>query len=81
MSWRKDLFVVGRRYRVKKAFPLPPWPLVEGEVVRFVRDYYSPYDDASFYEFVGEPSGSVKFWLLSDDDSDDKWKDIFELIA
>jgi hypothetical protein len=80
MGWRKNIFVEGKCYRVERPFSLKlweTWVFESGEILRFVRDYYSHYDGLSLYEFKSEPDGATKYWALPDDDSAEKWTEYF----
>jgi hypothetical protein len=71
-------FQIGARYRPLKAvatFP-PEQSLIAGEVVIYQQSGYSRYDGCSIYAFVNE-LGEERSWWLSDDASDDSWREVF----
>jgi hypothetical protein len=78
MSYRRHIFEVGHRYRVKRSLMSGASTFIKDEVVVFRLDGYSPYDNSFVYEFRSETTGEVKAWWLHKQQSSDGWKDIFE---
>jgi hypothetical protein len=78
MSWRNNIFEVNGRYVVKKTITCGSWVFKEGDILRFLRDYYSFHDEASFYEFQNELDNQLKYWILDDEDPVYKWQEFFE---
>jgi len=80
MGWRRNIFAEGKCYRVERSFTLTlweTWVFEKGQVLRFVRDYYSHYDGLSLYEFISDSDGATKYWVLPDTDGAETWKEYF----
>jgi hypothetical protein len=81
-SWRKHHFEKGRRYRVITECRVPLWEIFHfhvGEIVTFVEDSYSRYDNLSLYVFRTS-SGEQRYWALHNDEPEEKWQTIFEKV-
>jgi hypothetical protein len=79
MSYTRPIFVVGHRYRVRKSFVSGGrFRFSVGEVVRFQRDAYSPYDNCFVYVFSSELDGAEKEWWLNEEQAPEIWQDYFE---
>jgi hypothetical protein len=82
MGWRQNSFEAGKSYRVIADCDARLDELYQfrtGEVLTFVRDYYSHYDNLSAYLFR-TASGEERYWTLHDDEAENKWRSIFEPI-
>lgn len=74
---RKELFTTVSPYRVKVDFSCGGIDFIKGEVLDFVCDGYSPYDDCFIYEFK-DAQGLGKNWILPTDAEACTWQDLFE---
>jgi hypothetical protein len=79
MTYSKPIFKKNRHYRVIQDFQSGPSNFLRGEILRFDRDSYSPYDNSFVYTFY-EEMNTEKVWLLLNNDPDDTWKQYFEEI-
>jgi len=77
---RLPIFNIDTHYRVKKSFMSWQSTFIAGEVLDFVRDYYSRYDSSFVFQFKSRSDGQEKFWHLHEDDPKDTWKQYFEPI-
>jgi hypothetical protein len=81
MNYRRHIFEVGHRYRVKQSVMSGASTFIGGEVIVFQSDGYSPYDNSFVYEFRSERTGEMKAWWLHQEKSPDCWMDVFERIS
>ena len=52
----------------------------EGEILAFVREFYSHYDSTTIFHFRNVQTEEVKEWWLHDDEPIESWKDYFEVV-
>lgn len=79
MNQQKNIFEVGRQYKVKQSFTKHLFNFVAGEILVYERYYYSHYDNSSAYGFRAE-NGEEKEWWLHDQEPTDSWEQFFEPI-
>jgi hypothetical protein len=77
--WRDCPFEIGATYRVLKYFVAFEDAFEAGELLVFVRDAYSRYDEMTGY-FFHDASGRYRRWDIADDDDIGRWKNVFERI-
>lgn len=77
MTWERHIFAPGRKYRVTQSFSAAGYAFASGEVVQFVRDYYSFYDNSFVYEFV-DANGVCRYWWMHESKPLDSWHEYFE---
>jgi hypothetical protein len=80
MPHQRPLFVQGRRYRAKATFSVLSYRFEAGEVLVFVKQGYTPYDESFVYSFKSVSDGTEKAWALHDSEPDDTWTKYFELV-
>lgn len=78
MSLQPKIFSVGSRYRVKSSFMSGTSTFLQDEILKFVMDSYSRYDDCFLYTFHSETNGDEKSWWLKFGDPASTWRDYFE---
>ena len=76
---KKNIFLIGEKYRTKTNFKSGTSSHIAGEVLVFDHGAYSPYDDCFIYEFHNL-LGEQKAWILHVDSPDDAWEKYFEAI-
>ncbi len=77
---RPEPFRRGARYRVKRTVKgYPEGELREGEILRYVRDGYIPYDSTTGYLFEDD-AGRPRTWGLHDDEDLVSWRQTFEVL-
>ena len=82
MGWRRNIFEVGKRYRVLVDCEFRRDRLYQfraGAVLVFRQDYYSPYDGESSYAFRTDSGGELH-WCLHDTEPDDRWRSYFQRV-
>ena len=77
--WRESPFVPGLVYRVRKSFPAFIGTFEAGELLTFVGDAWSRYDEMTGY-FFRDASGRDRRWDISDDDDIGRWVQLFEVV-
>ena len=78
MGWRKNILKKGTCYRAKVSFVSGPSRFEVGEVMIFVRDSYSHYDNSTVYEFLCKDAQESKGWWLHDSESPESWNNYFD---
>jgi hypothetical protein len=80
MNQKFDVFIVGKRYRVKRSF-IDIDSFTAGEILVFTTWGFIPYDSAYGYQFRSEndPIGAQeKAWRLFANKPPETWHDYFE---
>jgi hypothetical protein len=70
---KRKIFKVGKKYVVKLDFISGVDKFLEGEVLVFSRESYSPYDSSFAYQFICQ-DGEFKTWWINEDLPTDTWK-------
>jgi hypothetical protein len=78
MSWRPNPFQIGKTYRVKKDFRSIQFQFLIGQTLNFTGEGYSRYDSATIYNFDDLNGGGNFQWWLPDDETLEKWRELFE---
>jgi len=77
---RQASFVEGRMYRVTEDVVASTEPAFHaGETFKFIRQAYSPYDEAYTLEFE-DKGGSLRTLWISRDENPDKFQGYFRLV-
>ncbi len=74
----RHIFDKDRDYRVKKSFMSGDSVFVAGDLITFLSDGYSNYDNSFVFEFRSHGDGTSKTWWLHEDQSDALWRTLFE---
>jgi len=77
-TWRKDPFIRGAHYRVRKSFDSALGLFQAGDVLRYEESGYSRYDSSSVFHFR-HATGKIEAWEVHDDEPLDLWSEFFEL--
>ena len=80
-EWKPGPFPIGQSYRVKKTFTniTPPNRVnEEGEIWRYRKQMYTPYDDLHFFEFVD--GNDIRYWEVGGDEPISVWTEFFEAV-
>jgi hypothetical protein len=70
-------FIVGRHYRVKKTVSDYFSRVEEGQILSYLCRGFAPYDAMWCFNFL-DPKGERLYWCIHEDDSVEKWRDVFE---
>jgi len=78
--WRESPFVVARCYRARKDFKSLRDSFHAGEVLVFVREAYSHYDNQTGFFFSQPGTHQMRVWDIHDDEKLEIWRALFEEI-
>ena len=76
--WRTCPFTSGRRYRVRRDFDALRDRFRGGEVLVYLRDAWSRYDEYTGYFFSIEETADFRVWDISDGEDLEIWREYFE---
>ncbi len=77
---KRKIFKTGKKYKVKLSFAKYGVDFFAGEVLIFVSDGYSHYDNGFGYLFR-DGGGAEKTWWLHQDEPAGTWKKYFKAVG
>jgi hypothetical protein len=80
MAWRKGPFEKHKRYSVKQNFSKFSQQFQEGQILEFVDEAYSRYDNLTAYSFTDAITGLPLSLEIIDDEPIETWSNFFEEI-
>ena len=76
--WRTTPFTEGRRYRARRDFDALRDRFQEGEVLVYLNDAWSRYDEYTGYFFSVPGTTQHRVWDISDGEDLEIWRELFE---
>lgn len=76
--WRTCPFTAGRRYRVRRDHEALRDRFQAGEVLVYVNDAWSRYDEYTGYFFCVPDTTQHRVWDISEGEDLEIWREIFE---
>ncbi|RYZ13877.1 MAG: hypothetical protein EOP49_54055 [Sphingobacteriales bacterium] len=71
----------GATYRALREIGSLLEPISEGDIIRFDREEYSPYDNMTIFIFYRDnKNGEMIRWTVFDIDPEPRWDELFEKI-